>query len=495
MPNKDRIVAEPVVLEIISRLEFLLKVGLNYLTLDRRAHTLSGGEAQRIRLSSQIGSHLSRTLYVLDEPTIGLHERDTERLIETLQSLKSKNNSVVVVEHDEQVILDSDYLVDLGPLAGVHGGEVVIAGETKKILIKANAKKSLTVDYLVGDRRIHIPKRRDKKREEIKLIGARANNLKNLQVSIPLRKLVGISGVSGSGKSTLLYDVLYKNLAAIKARPGKFKLQDVTKVEGTEYVSKVIVIDQSPIGRTPRSNPATYTGIFTPIRDFFAQLPESRERAYTLSRFSFNRPGGRCEACDGAGAKLIEMHFLPAVYVECDVCRGKRFNRETLQVKYKGKDISQVLKLTIDEAVPYFDGHYHITDKLKVLQEVGLGYLELGQSATTLSGGEAQRIKLARELTHTLGKRSLYLLDEPTVGLHYHDIEMLLQVLNKLVDRGNSVLVIEHNLHMLKSMDYLIDLGPEGGQAGGKIVAKGTPEELVTNEKSLTGQYLKKQLK
>lgn len=494
MPKKDRVVAEPVVLEIISRLEFLLKVGLNYLTLDRRAHTLSGGEAQRIRLSSQIGSHLSRTLYVLDEPTIGLHERDTERLIDTLKSLKSKNNTVIVVEHDEKVILESDYLVDLGPLAGVHGGEIMLAEDTPKALTKANAKKSLTVDYLVGDKRIIIPKRRSKEREELKLIGARANNLKNLQVSIPLRKLVGISGVSGSGKSTLLYDVLYKNLSAIKARPGKFKLQNLTKIEGSEYVSKVIVIDQSPIGRTPRSNPATYTGIFTPIRDFFAQLPEARARAYTLSRFSFNRPGGRCEACDGAGAKLIEMHFLPAVYVECDVCRGKRFNRETLQVKYKGKNIAEVLNLTIDEAVEYFDGNYHITDKLKVLQEVGLGYLKLGQSATTLSGGEAQRIKLARELTHTLGKRSLYLLDEPTVGLHYHDIELLLKVLNKLVDKGNSVVVIEHNLHMLKSMDYLIDLGPEGGENGGKIITKGTPEELANSPKSITGIYLKKQL-
>jgi len=319
--------------------------------------------------------------------------------------------------------------------------------------------------------------------------------LKNLQVSIPLRKLVGISGVSGSGKSTLLYDTLYKNLSGLKARPANFKLQNLAKIEGSEYVSKVIVIDQSPIGRTPRSNPATYTGIFMPIREFFSWLPESRERAYTLSRFSFNRPGGRCEACDGAGAKLIEMHFLPAVYVECDVCRGKRFNRETLQVKYKGKNIAEVLKLTIDEAVEYFDGNYNITDKLKVLQAVGLGYLELGQSATTLSGGEAQRIKLARELTHTLGKRSLYLLDEPTVGLHYHDIEMLLHVLNKLVERGNSVLVIEHNLHMLKSMDYLIDLGPEGGQAGGRVVAQGTPEELAQNNQSITGQYLKKQLK
>jgi len=495
MPKRDRVVAEPVVLEIISRLEFLLKVGLNYLTLDRRSHTLSGGEAQRIRLSSQIGSHLSRTLYVLDEPTIGLHERDTERLIGTLKSLQTKNNSVIVVEHDEQVILGCDYLVDLGPLAGVHGGEVMVADYTKKALTKANTEKSLTVDYLIGDKRIAIPKRREKEREYLKLIGARANNLKNLQVSIPLRKLVGISGVSGSGKSTLLYDTLYKNLSGLKARPGSFKLQNLAKIEGSEYVSKVIVIDQSPIGRTPRSNPATYTGIFMPIREFFSWLPESRERAYTLSRFSFNRPGGRCEACDGAGAKLIEMHFLPAVYVECDVCRGKRFNRETLQVKYKGKNIAEVLKLTIDEAVEYFDGNYNITDKLKVLQAVGLGYLELGQSATTLSGGEAQRIKLARELTHTLGKRSLYLLDEPTVGLHYHDIEMLLHVLNKLVERGNSVLVIEHNLHMLKSMDYLIDLGPEGGQAGGRVVAQGTPEELAQNNQSITGQYLKKQLK
>lgn len=495
MSAKDRTVAEPVVVEIITRLEFLLKVGLNYLTLDRRAHTLSGGEAQRIRLSSQIGSHLSRTLYVLDEPTIGLHERDTERLIETLKSLRDKNNSVIVVEHDERVILESDYLIDLGPLAGVHGGQVMVEGPTDKVLNKVNSKKSLTVDYLVGDKKISIPKRREKTTEKLKLIGARANNLKNLRVEIPLRKLVGISGVSGSGKSSLLYDVLYKNLSAIKARPGKYKLQDLTRIEGSEYVAKIIVIDQSPIGRTPRSNPATYTGIFTPIRDFFASLPESRERAYNLSRFSFNRPGGRCEACDGAGSKLIEMHFLPAVYVECDVCRGNRFNRETLQVKYKSKNIADVLALTIDEAVDYFDGNYNITDKLKVLQEVGLGYLKLGQSATTLSGGEAQRIKLARELTHTLGKRTLYLLDEPTVGLHYHDVELLLEVLNKLVAKGNTVLVIEHNLHMLKSMDYLIDLGPEGGDKGGKVVAKGSPEELIENPDSLTGIYLKKQLK
>jgi len=496
MPQKDRAVAEPVVIEIISRLEFLLKVGLNYLTLDRRSHTLSGGEAQRIRLSSQIGSHLSRTLYVLDEPTIGLHERDTARLIDTLKSLRDKGNTVIVVEHDEQTIIESDYLVDLGPLAGVHGGEIVAIGPTSEVLDAKNKGQSLTVDYLVGDKRISVPnRRREKTTEKLKLIGARANNLKNLQVEIPLRKLVGISGVSGSGKSTLLYDVLYKNLSAIKARPGKYQLQDVTRIEGSEYVAKVVVIDQSPIGRTPRSNPATYTGIFTPVRDFFALLPESRERGYTLSRFSFNRPGGRCDACDGAGYKLIEMHFLPAVYVECDVCHGRRYNRETLQVKHKGKNIADVLELTIDEAVKYFDGNWRITDKLKVLQEVGLGYLQLGQSATTLSGGEAQRIKLARELTHTLGKRSLYLLDEPTVGLHYHDIEMLLHVLNKLVERGNTVVVIEHNLHMIKSMDYVLDLGPEGGEGGGTLVAKGTPEDIADNDKSVTGQYLAAQLK
>ncbi|RJQ35121.1 excinuclease ABC subunit A [Candidatus Parcubacteria bacterium] len=496
MPQKDRAVAEPVVIEIISRLEFLLKVGLNYLTLDRRSHTLSGGEAQRIRLSSQIGSHLSRTLYVLDEPTIGLHERDTARLIETLKSLRDKGNTVVVVEHDEQTIMESDYLVDLGPLAGVHGGEIVAIGPTSEVLNIKNKGQSLTVDYLVGDKRISVPsRRREKTTEKLKLIGARANNLKNLQVEIPLRKLVGITGVSGSGKSSLLYDVLYKNLSAIKARPGKYKLQDVTRIEGSEYVAKVVVIDQAPIGRTPRSNPATYTGIFTPIRDFFALLPESRERGYSLSRFSFNRSGGRCDACEGAGYKLIEMHFLPAVFVECDVCRGKRYNRETLQVKHKGKNIADVLNLTIDEAVKYFDGNWRITDKLKVLQEVGLGYLKLGQSATTLSGGEAQRIKLARELTHTLGKRGIYLLDEPTVGLHYHDIEMLLHVLNKLVERGNTVVVIEHNLHMIKSMDYVLDLGPEGGEAGGTLVAKGTPEDIADNEKSVTGKYLAKQLK
>jgi len=500
MTKRERTIAENVVVQIISRIEFLLKVGLHYISLEREAHTLSGGEAQRIRLSSQIGSHLSRTLYVLDEPTIGLHERDTEKLIETLKKLRDKNNTVIIVEHDERTILESDYLVDLGPLAGVHGGEIMAIGNTKDLLNekknREELKKSLTVQYLMGEKNIELPnKRREQSHGSIKLKGANANNLKNINVEIPLGRLVGISGVSGSGKSSLMYDVLYKNISHIKARPGKAKLEYVKEVKGSEYINKVVVIDQSPIGRTPRSNPATYTGIFTPIRDFFASLPESRERGYSIGRFSFNRPGGRCEACQGAGANLIEMHFLPPVLVECDVCRGKRFNRETLQVKYKGKNIAEVLDLTIDEAVEHFEGNYFITDKLKVLQSVGLGYIKIGQSATTLSGGEAQRIKIAKELTHTLGKKTLYLLDEPTTGLHYYDIDMLLSVLNKLVEKGNSVLVIEHNMHMLKSMDYIIDLGPDGGEEGGRLVASGSPEDIARVEKSITGKYLREYLK
>jgi len=500
MTKRERAIAENVVVQIISRLEFLLKVGLNYISLEREAHTLSGGEAQRIRLSSQIGSHLSRTLYVLDEPTIGLHERDTERLIDTLKKLRDKNNTVIIVEHDERTILESDYLVDMGPLAGVHGGEVVAIGPTKDLLDpkknKAAAKKSLTLQYLNGERTIDIPvKRREQNHGILKIRGAYANNLKNVNVDIPLGRLVGVSGVSGSGKSSLLYDIIYKNIAHIKSRPGKAKLENVKDLKGAEYINKVIVIDQSPIGRTPRSNPATYTGIFTPIRDFFASLPEARERGYSISRFSFNRPGGRCEACEGAGANLIEMHFLPPVLVECEVCRGKRFNRETLQVKYKGKNIADILDLTIDEAVSHFGENYFITDKLKVLQSVGLGYIKIGQSATTLSGGEAQRVKIGKELTHTLGKRTLYLLDEPTTGLHYYDIDMLLSVLNKLVEKGNSVLVIEHNMHMLKSMDYIVDLGPNGGEEGGRIVAAGAPEDIVREPKSVTGKYLKGYLK
>ena len=533
MTAREKTIAENVVFEITDRVDFLLKVGLNYLSLDREAETLSGGEAQRIRLASQIGSHLSHTLYVLDEPTIGLHERDTERLIESLKSLRDQNNSVIIVEHDERTIFESDYMVDLGPMAGIHGGEVVACGPIKDLLKKKisllakeepmgssdnrNKKvafktpptlplerggrgafekegESLTLAYLRGDKEINIDRtRRTKQAEELRIIGARANNLKNIDVTIPLRKMVCITGVSGSGKSSLLYDSLYENLVKVKHGFRK-DLKDVSKIIGSEYVNNVVIVDQSPIGRTPRSNPATYTGIFTPIREFFAQLPESRERAYTLSRFSFNRAGGRCEACQGAGSNLIEMHFLPAVLVECEVCHGKRFNRETLQVKYKNKNIAEVLDLSIEEAITFFDGNYHITDKLKVLTEVGLGYLKLGQSATTLSGGEAQRIKLARELTHTLGSKTLYLLDEPTVGLHYYDMELLLEVLNKLIDRGNSVALIEHNMHIIKEADYVIDLGPEGGEGGGKIVAKGTPEE-ISNSKSLTGEYLKNYLK
>jgi excinuclease ABC subunit A len=497
MTKRQLTIAENVIGQIINRLEFLLRVGLNYISLDREAETLSGGEAQRIRLSSQIGSQLSRTLYVLDEPTIGLHERDTDRLIDTLKALRDKNNTVIIVEHDERTILESDYLVDMGPLAGVHGGEVMASGDTLKLLGDNSKTTSLTLDYLKGNKKIAVPaKRRSQDHGKLKIIGGRAHNLKNINVEIPLGRLVGITGVSGSGKSSLLYDVLYKNINKIKNRPGgRAKLEDVTDIKGSEYINKIVVIDQSPIGRTPRSNPATYTGIFTPIRDFFAALPEAREHGYTISRFSFNRPGGRCEACEGAGSNLIEMHFLPPVLVECEICHGRRFNRETLQVEYKDHNIAQVLDLTIDEAVELFAENYYITDKLKVLQAVGLGYIKLGQSATTLSGGEAQRIKIAKELTHTLGQKTLYLLDEPTTGLHYYDMDLLLHVLNKLVDKGNSVLVIEHNLHMIKSMDYVIDLGPDGGEGGGKVVATGEPEDIARNEKSITGEYLKSYLK
>lgn len=498
MTKRQHAIADLVINQIINRYEFLSKVGLNYLSLSREAETLSGGEAQRIRLSSQIGSQLSRTLYVLDEPTIGLHERDTDRLIETLKALRDKNNTVIIVEHDERTILESDYLVDLGPLAGVHGGEIMAIGNTLDLLDSKNKKfdKSLTLQYLKGERKIELPThRRDKNKGALKIVGAKANNLKGVNVEIPLGRMVGITGVSGSGKSSLIYDVLYKNVVKIMHRPAKPNLENVKEIKGLEYIDKLVIINQSPIGRTPRSNPATYTGIFSPIREFFAELPESRERAYTLSRFSFNRAGGRCEACSGAGFNLIEMHFLPPVLVECEVCHGKRFNRETLQVKYKNHSIADVLDLTIDEAYKLFDGNYFITDKLKVLIEVGLGYLKLGQSATTLSGGEAQRIKLAKELTNTLGKRTLYLLDEPTTGLHYHDIELLLHVLNKLVERGNTILIIEHNLHVIKSMDYIIDLGPDGGENGGRVIAYGTPDDVADNPKSVTGEYLKPYLK
>jgi excinuclease ABC subunit A len=497
---RQKKIAENLLKEIINRLGFLLEVGLDYLTLNREAETLSGGEAQRIRLASQIGSGLSGTLYVLDEPTIGLHERDSDRLIRTLKSLRDQNNTVIIVEHDEKTIRSSDHLLDLGPLAGRRGGEIVADGPIED-LIKHGQKHedSLTLKYLKKELEIALPKyRRTKTTEEIKIIGARANNLKNINVEIPLRKFICVTGVSGSGKSSLLYDVLYTNINRIKSRIEGKPLESASKLLGAEYIDKAIVVDQSPIGRTPRSNPATYTGIFTPIRDFFSQLEEARERGYKASRFSFNVPvnrgGGRCEACEGAGFNLIEMHFLPPVLVKCDVCQGRRFNRETLGVKYKKKIVADVLNLTVDEALALFKDIYTIGDKLKVLKEVGLGYLQLGQSATTLSGGEAQRIKLGRELTHPLGKRTLYLLDEPTVGLHYHDVQMLLEVLNKLVEKGNTVIVIEHNMHVIKCADYVIDLGPEGGEKGGRVIAKGAPEEVAQNKHSCTGAYLKKYL-
>ena len=495
LKERERIIAKDLIKTIKERLNFLKEVGLNYLNLNREAETLSGGEAQRIRLASQIGSQLSGTLYVLDEPTIGLHERDTEKLINILNTLKEKKNTIIVVEHDEKTIYSSDFMVDLGPGAGVKGGYVVANGETEKLIENDKKYHSLTLDYLRGVKTISLnSSRRLMTTEKLQIFGARANNLKNIDVEIPLRKLVVVTGVSGSGKSSLIYDVLYKNLIKVLYRIPE-PLENVSKILGGEYLDRVVMVDQSPIGRTPRSNPATYTGVFTPIREFFASLEESRIRGYSPSRFSFNVKGGRCESCEGAGYKLIEMHFLPPVLVECEVCHGKRFNRETLQVKYKDKNIADVLKLTIDEALEFFDGIYTITEKLKVLKEVGLGYIELGQSATTLSGGEAQRIKLARELTHPLGKRVLYLLDEPTVGLHYYDVEMLLEVLNKLIEKGNSVVLIEHNMHVIKNADYIIDLGPEGGEKGGKLVTAGPPEKIILEKDSYTGKYLKNYLK
>ncbi len=490
----EKEIAKTVLKEIISRLGFLLEVGLDYIALSREAGSLSGGESQRIRLASQIGSKLSGTLYVLDEPTIGLHERDNERLLKTLKDLRDMGNTVIVVEHDEKTIRESDFFVDLGPGPGRHGGEIVVADETANLLKKNYKTNSLTLKYLKGEEKIEVPElRRISSHEKIKIIGATANNLKNINVDIPLRRLVCITGVSGSGKSTLVFDILKKGTRRGIDHITK-ETEGVAKVLGFEYLDGVIEVDQSPIGRTPRSNPATYTGVFSPIRDLFASLPEAKERGYGISRFSFNRPGGRCEACEGAGHKLIEMHFLPPVLVTCDVCRGKRFNNETLEVKYKGKNISGVLDMTVEEALKIFEDIYMIADKLKVLNQVGLGYIKLGQSATTLSGGEAQRIKLAKHLARPMNRRSLFLLDEPTTGLHFEDIKMLLKVLDELIKRGNTVVVIEHNLHVIKCADYVIDLGPEGGDKGGRVVAYGTPEEVAKNKNSYTGQYLKKVL-
>ncbi len=485
-------IASTILKEIENRLGFMLDVGLHYLTLNRTAGTLSGGEAQRIRLASQIGSHLVGAMYVLDEPTIGLHQRDNERLIETLENLRDLGNTVLVVEHDEDTIRRSDYMVEIGPGAGVHGGHVVAAGTTPEIF---KDKKSRTAAYLRGDLRIEVPdQRRTKDAGVIKVRGATENNLKNVDVDFPLRKFVCVTGVSGSGKSTLAYDVMYKAIAQKlyggKNHPGAHKA-----VLGLEYLDKVILIDQGAIGRTPRSNPATYTGAWMPIRELFAQTEEARFRGYKPGRFSFNVPGGRCDHCEGHGLIEIEMHFLPTVYVTCEICKGKRFNRETLEVTFKDKNISDVLNMTVEDGAIFFKDVPEIHDKLKAMGEVGLSYITLGQSATTLSGGEAQRVKLASELSKRQTGRTLYLLDEPTTGLHFDDVKQLLEVLHKLVDKGNSMIIIEHNLDVIKTADWLIDMGPEGGDGGGTVVAVGTPEDIARKSHSHTGKYLRQHLK
>lgn len=491
----EKQISSVVIKEIESRLRFMLDVGIGYLTLGRRANTLSGGEAQRIRLASQLGSRLVGALYVLDEPTIGLHQRDNDRLIKTLCNLRDIGNTIIVVEHDEDTIFASDYLVDIGPGAGVHGGKVVVSGYLDELLLDKKYK-SVTLDYLRGDKEIAVPeKRREKEKGALQIRGGKAFNIKNMNVDIPLGRMVAITGVSGSGKSTFLYELIHRNLQArFDRRYRSPKTYNCTTFSGTEYLNRAILIDQSPIGRTPRSNPATYTGSWTFIRDLFAETEEARVRGWKASRFSFNVKGGRCEACEGNGTIAVEMHFLPTVYVLCDVCQGKRFQKETLEVKFKKKSIHDILTMTIEEALLFFQDIPAISDRMKSLVDVGLGYLELGQSATTLSGGEAQRVKIASELYRPLTQRGIYLLDEPTIGLHYEDVKKLIEILQTLVDKGNSVVLIEHNLDVIKSADYVIDIGPDGGLGGGALVAKGTPEEVANNAKSYTGQYLKKML-
>ncbi|MHB8660602.1 MAG: excinuclease ABC subunit UvrA [Minisyncoccota bacterium] len=489
-------IAAPILKEIDNRLTFMLNVGLNYLTLNRSAATLSGGESQRIRLASQLGSGLTGALYVLDEPTIGLHQRDNDRLIKTLLTLKELGNTILVVEHDEETIYASDYIVDIGPGAGKHGGKVVASGWLDDLLTaKENESDSSTLAYLRGEREIPLPEmRRTSEKGSLKVRGATLHNIKNQNIDVPLGKLICITGVSGSGKSTFLYDILHRNIAARFARR-EAKLEHIASLTGTEYLSRAVLIDQSAIGRTPRSNPATYTGAFTHIRDLFAATAEARARGWRPGRFSFNVPGGRCEACQGNGSLAVEMHFLPTVYVVCDVCEGKRFMKETLEVTYRGKNIHEVLNMTIEEAEKFFGDIPAIAERLASLNATGLEYLTLGQSATTLSGGEAQRVKIAAELYRPMTMKTIYLLDEPTVGLHYEDVRKLIEILQELVRRGNTVVVIEHNLDVIKSADYLIDFGPEGGVGGGIVIAKGTPEEVASTEGSHTGEYLAKALK
>ncbi len=485
-------IADKILKEINERLTFLRNVGLDYLNLSRSSGTLSGGESQRIRLASQIGSGLTGVLYVLDEPSIGLHQRDNNRLLETLQRLRDLGNTVIVVEHDEDAIRTADYVVDMGPGAGIHGGEIVAEGDLDTVL---KSKNSLTADYLTGRKEIAVPKTRrtGKKGQKLEVIGARGNNLQNISASIPLGTFTCVTGVSGSGKSTFTIDTLYKAASRTLMKSKAMPLEH-DEIKGLEFVDKIIDIDQSPIGRTPRSNPATYTGAFSPIRDWFAGLPEAKARGYKAGRFSFNVKGGRCEACSGDGVIKIEMHFLPDVYVTCETCHGRRYNRETLEVKYKGKSIADVLDMSVEEAAELFKAVPAIHDKMQTLQAVGLGYVKVGQQATTLSGGEAQRVKLAKELSKRSTGKTLYILDEPTTGLHFEDVRKLLEVLHKLVDQGNTVVVIEHNLDVIKTADHLIDIGPEGGHKGGKIIATGTPEDICKSKKSYTGQFLKELL-
>lgn len=492
LTDKERMISESIFKEINARLKFLLDVGLDYLTLSRTASTLSGGEAQRIRLATQIGSGLMGVVYILDEPSIGLHPRDTHKLIDTLKNLRDIGNSVIVVEHDEDTIREADYIVDVGPRAGVHGGKIIAEGTPAEI---ACCENSLTGDYLSGRRRIEIPKNRRPMSDRIlEIIGAKQNNLKNINVKIPLSRFVAVTGVSGSGKSSLINEILYPALAnrinGSHLPEGKYK-----DIKGTEFIDKVVVIDQSPIGRTPRSNPVTYTGVFSAIRELFASVPESKMKGYTPGRFSFNVKGGRCEACGGDGLIKIEMHFLPDVYVTCDECHGKRYNKSTLEVTYKGKNINDVLNMTVEDALEFFHNLPSIKNKLQTLFDVGLGYITLGQPATTLSGGEAQRVKLATELSKRATGKTIYILDEPTTGLHTYDVQKLINILQRLTETGNSVVVIEHNLDLIKVADYVIDIGPEGGDKGGHIVATGTPEQLANAENSYTGRALKNILK